>query len=482
MIFLLRKVTLNMLNPKQKILISLCIFITTYFLAYRQNLSLLSTSSISACDCKNDTNSITGHQEEKDSSFPKTTTTMEPITSRNLESEMNLDDSVQHQVESDSKETQELILDREGRKMFRRYGSVANRPKDELVIMGTTTTEIPALTTSMASTDDTQISSQEKAWTSESCQSMLNVGQWYQSNLTHSEHKTCSKDTECRASAWNPINCKWHKFTKEDSQQCLNNQKWIIFGDSRARQTYIGIKNFLTGNKTLYDEVEHATLDFVDEEINFSMTWLWIRRTVHKVTLQFVQLVDQLLQLDLDNDKEWPSLLILNSFLLHPTSHLNRSLCEEVMKTFEVNMTDTIMPKMLELVDRGIQRGKPFHILWLGNEDLDYDIYISRGSRWPDAQIDALRAHNTFMENLIHQQYTKNPIIRNSLSYVGLGTKTVFAQNSGTGEYLLGDGTHKLDRRVETTVPTSLWADTNAIFNFYCNYRMSFEEDDLCCS
>ena len=146
------------MNPKQKILLSLCIFITTYFLAYRQNLSLLSSSSISACDCKNDTNSKRDHHEENNVSFRQTSTTMEPITfqSRDSESEINLDDSVQHKVESDDKKTEEPInMDREGRKMFRRYGSVANKPKDELVIMGTTTTEIPASSTSMASTSAT---------------------------------------------------------------------------------------------------------------------------------------------------------------------------------------------------------------------------------------------------------------------------------------------------------------------------------------
>ena len=51
------------------------------------------------------------------------------------------------------------------------------------------------------------------------------------------------------------------------------------------------------------------------------------------------------------------------------------------------------------------------------------------------------------------------------------------------GEPMVIDGTHLMARRVNTTVPTTLWADANLVFNFACNDQegMGFGEGEYCC-
>ena len=66
------------------------------------------------------------------------------------------------------------------------------------------------------------------------------------------------------------------------------------------------------------------------------------------------------------------------------------------------------------------------------------------------------------------------------INYVDLMTKTAYSKSNKDGTLMMKDGTHKLDRRVETQVPTSLWVDTNGILNYFCNEKMGFEDVDCC--
>ena len=319
-----------------------------------------------------------------------------------------------------------------------------------------------------------------------SCISMLNDGQWIDENVNHT---LCSQDENCKANVWKPKSCQWHAYTTKDTRACLKNEKILILGDSRGRQGYIGLKNRLTGDNTLYDEVEHHDLKF--NLYGTSVEWYWT------VNINDGKMVDRLTEiLESDDVDNWPDLIILHSLLLHPTSHANRSVCEFELNNFKKDMTKKIFPILKSLIEKAqkfTRASKNLRILYLGSEDLKRKPVPELGYT-SEVQNYYLQQHNIFMEKLI-EQYAENNNFKNQrsitgvpddfmnfpkINYVDLMTRTAYTKSDKGGELMMSDGTHKLDRRVETQVPTSLWVDTNGILNYFCNEKMMFEDVDCC--
>ena len=131
------------------------------------------------------------------------------------------------------------------------------------------------------------------------CISMLNDGHWADDNV---DHILCSKDDNCKANVWKPKSCHWHAYTTQETRTCLKNEKILILGDSRGRQGYIGLKNRLTGDRTLYDEVEHHDLRF--DLYGTSLEWYWT------TSINDNKLADRLYKILESDIHEWPDLRI----------------------------------------------------------------------------------------------------------------------------------------------------------------------------
>lgn len=286
----------------------------------------------------------------------------------------------------------------------------------------------------------------------ENCKKMLNDGHWnFKGN-----HDECMKDENCKMNSWEPEGCNWHKYTTEDSKQCLNEKKVLVLGDSRGRQTYIALKNRLTGDQDLMDEVEHHNLKY--EKHGGVVKWAW-KTNIHDggVEKLLTRMISE------NSTVERPDLFIINSLLLHPTSHINRTKCFEQLRMFEAVALNSIFPLLREVAKLGTK------ILWLASEDM-----LPKHDFTAD-QVDALRAHNEFLQENLNQF---SPDLR-FMSFLGVNRKTVYGSE---GNLLLGDGTHKLQRRVMTQVPASLWSDINVILNFYCNDIMQWDDATCCVS
>lgn len=150
-----------------------------------------------------------------------------------------------------------------------------------------------------------------------------------------------------------------------------------------------------------------------------------------------------------------------------------------------------IFPLMRNITEKAFENGVETKILWIGSEDMK----VKASHKFTGVQVDTLRESNEFMRRLIEEdnerwyreRVNKDEISKGrdfdffpKINYVDLMTKTVYSKSNKTGELLLGDGTHKLMRRISTNVPTSLWADTNGILNYFCNSKMGFEGVDCC--
>ena len=289
----------------------------------------------------------------------------------------------------------------------------------------------------------------------DNCRKMLNDGHWdFKGEIQ--QHNECMLDEKCKSEAWVPEGCNWHKYTSEDSRQCLKEKKVLVLGDSRGRQTYIALKNRLTGDQDLMDEVEHHNLKY--EKHGGQVRWAW-KTNIHDGGVE--KLLTRML--DANSSHERPDLFIINSLLLHPTSHMNRTKCFEQLQTFEAVALNSIFPLLREVAKLGTK------ILWLASEDM-----FPKHTFTAD-QVDALREHNKFLQENLNQF---SPDLR-FMSFVGVNRKTVYTPG---GNLLLGDGTHKLQRRVITQIPASLWSDINVILNYYCNDFMQWDDATCCVS
>ena len=124
---------------------------------------------------------------------------------------------------------------------------------------------------------------------------------------------------------------------------------------------------------------------------------------------------------------------------------------------------NSIFPLLREVAKLGTK------ILWLASEDM-FPKHVFTAD-----QVDALRAHNEFLQENLNQF---SPDLK-FMSFLGVNRKTVYTPN---GNLLLGDGTHKLQRRVTTQVPASLWSDINVILNYFCNDFMLWDDATCCVS
>jgi len=282
----------------------------------------------------------------------------------------------------------------------------------------------------------------------ESCHQMLNSGS-YSPNINHT---VCDLNDDCKREAWQPEGCQWHKYTPDDTRQCLKNKKVLILGDSRGRQVYIALKNRLTGETELMDEVAHHNLKY--EKHNGQVKWLW---TTNVRDGSVTKLLHRMLD-DVSN-VERPDLIIFNSLLLHPTSHKNMTICENELMIFKDITKKEIIPALGKLVKKGTK------IVWMASEDM-----FPKHAYTVD-QVNTLRKHNDFLEAEINK-------MNSDFSFAGMNRKTAYHRENG--QLLLGDGTHKLVRRQFTQVPVSLWADVNALLNYFCNPSMQWEDASCC--
>lgn len=282
-----------------------------------------------------------------------------------------------------------------------------------------------------------------------SCQQMLNSGS-YKPNI---DHTICDVDEKCKQEAWVPEGCSWHRYTPIDTRKCLKDKKVLILGDSRGRQVYIALKNRLTGETDLMDEVAHHNLKY--EKHDGQVKWLWTTNVRDGS-------VTKLLKRMLDEDNEHvdrPDLIIFNSLLLHPTSHKNISICEDELKIFKDVTKNEVIPALSSLAQMGTK------IVWMASEDM-----FPKHAYTID-QVNTLRKHNDFLEEEISK-------MTNDFTFAGMNRHTAYHKE--TGKLLLGDGTHKLIRRQYTQVPMSLWADVNGLLNYYCNPIMNWSDADCC--
>lgn len=50
------------------------------------------------------------------------------------------------------------------------------------------------------------------------------------------------------------------------------------------------------------------------------------------------------------------------------------------------------------------------------------------------------------------------------------------------GRNTFTDGTHKMERRIKTQIPTSLYTDADTVFNYLCNKILFNQVDNKCCN
>lgn len=338
--------------------------------------------------------------------------------------------------------------------MFLYYGLTANTnlPNSSFSPITIARVSTKLANTLSKNTDSRKLRSIENP---DNCRRMLNDGHWKFNGETD-QHLQCMMNETCKMNAWEPEGCEWHRYTPEDSQLCLKEKKVLVLGDSRGRQTYIALKNRLTGEADLMDEVEHHNLKY--EKHGGQVRWAW-KTNIHDggVEKMLARMVSE------NSTMERPDLFIINSLLLHPTSHLNRTLCFEQLSTFKAVALNSIFPLLREVAKLGTK------ILWLASEDM-FPKHVFTAD-----QVDALRAHNEFLQENLNQF---SPDLK-FMSFLGVNRKTVYTPN---GNLLLGDGTHKLQRRVTTQVPASLWSDINVILNYFCNDFMLWDDATCCVS
>lgn len=124
------------------------------------------------------------------------------------------------------------------------------------------------------------------------CKSMLRDGHWSE-NWNRDEHYACSfpdcsEETQwwcrtnssnirtkpdpkiCRQNAWKTT-CKLRTMTTELTRSCLSKHHILLVGDSRARQIYYALQNFLSGDEMLIDGHEHLNMNF--NKFNVKMNW-----------------------------------------------------------------------------------------------------------------------------------------------------------------------------------------------------------------
>ena len=315
------------------------------------------------------------------------------------------------------------------------------------------------------------------------CSSLLHLGHWrsplfkdgnkgdINNYVTYSNHTACAESRSCRANAWVVENCKAHRYTSSDARKCFQNRKMLFIGDSRGRQIFRAMENRLENSRFLTDEVEHHDI-FRNLDRTVKIRWLWITKiTDHFNTAGILeQLFLDLLRLK--DPKKLPALIVFNSLLLHPTrACYSIELCNKNYKGFRYVVEYKLLPMFKEFIKKDVM------IVWLASEDLD------NRHKFSDNQISVLRDQNKWIYKLFENKFTLKE--RRLINFISATSRTVYTDidkttNLPMGDILLADGTHKLDRHVNTTIPTSLWADTNLILNFACNDRMRFEGVTCC--
>ena len=222
----------------------------------------------------------------------------------------------------------------------------------------------------------------------------------------------------------------------------------------------------------MVDEVIHKEVTRVFENRNNSKTtlkWIWTTSLGGNWNDRFKSMQSN------------PELIIFNSLLLHKTrACTDNQKCQLNYNKFKQEVTETFIPLFKEI----LKSNNFTKILWLGSEDMKQK-GRNNGIR---------REHNLWLREKFYEEFgfseSDSDTTQNRVAFMGVNFETAFRFNkiekseirglnstlsienyleNTYRDVMLYDGTHLMERRVETTVPTALWADANVILNFACN-------------
>ena len=335
------------------------------------------------------------------------------------------------------------------------------------------------------------------------CHSTLSHGHW-QKSITN--HTRCSYNPKCRRTAWIPkteiesddnkkITCSYKLYNQQDVFKCFSNKNLLFIGDSRGRQLFRAVENRLDGNLILVDNVEHHQVNrsfdnFDDSEEEIFIRWEWLTKLPYLSSYQARKSNAHNLDLlilpkyypdqnnwksELPVNDRYPDILIFNSLFLHSTRACpNSKTCNERFTDFKQVIKKIIIPHFKEILNT-----KPnTKIVWLGTEDVSSKSIVktdSNGVRYEQ---------QLFLEEIIRTEFADEKYWRR-INFIGASDKIAYAGEKKFPDdrpLMSSDGTHLMERRVNTTIPDTLWAEANLLFNFVCNDEFVGEEENLCCA
>ena len=114
-------------------------------------------------------------------------------------------------------------------------------------------------------------------------------------------------------------------------------------------------------------------------------------------------------------------------------------------------------------------------------DSLTFENYDCNGIRYKQ---------HLFLEKFIRERFAD---AWSRINFLGVNERIVYSGSSSADAsklkwpnrskpMLSSDGLHLMERRVNTTVPVTLWAEANILLNFLCNQVFQgSEEEYLCC-
>ena len=304
------------------------------------------------------------------------------------------------------------------------------------------------------------------------CRKMQSSGSWRFQRLGKIGHAECSKNVTCREQAWVPNGCTWHVYHRNDSAECLKNHRIHVIGDSRSRHTFRAMVNRLDDQLFLQDDVSHETLSKFYEQENVLLDWQWMENLEAANLQKLRALVKNYTCATTENVKQ---VLILQSFLLHPTWKCPTK--DECYKAFETYKTavKNLLPNFYDFLSTGSGR----RLIWVGHSDVISNAHIRSHPAY-ERNTDSNKIKglaDVWTEKTLRRHL--DPKFFRNWAFLSANRQMLYSRDHRKGWPLTADGTHLMPRRVNTTLPTTLWAQANLALNFLCNRGLSEGAD--CC-